>query len=374
MHNGTIAQKPMDDTLKWRIAAELPPVHGPAKALGVAGPVVGLNNHMLIVAGGANFPDSMPWLGGRKKYYDDIYVFEKNAKGNIQLYSKTFHLPYPVAYSANVSTPQGIVVAGGENENGISNKVLLLQWDIAKKDIVVKPLPDLPISVTNASITAIDNIVYLAGGETTNGDVSNHFYCLDIKNTYAGWKHLPLLPKPVSHAVMVVQLDGKDKGIYLIGGRKKTGSGISDLYASVYRFDLKNKQWSEKQSLPYALSAGTGAAIGTHDIYLFGGDKGKTFHKTEELIAAINTEKENTKKQQLIEQKAALQASHPGFSKTVLQYNTITDEWKAVGTIPFPVPATTTAVLWDNEVVIPSGEIRAGVRTPNILVGKIRKD
>jgi N-acetylneuraminic acid mutarotase len=58
----------------------------------------------------------------------------------------------------------------------------------------------------------------------------------------------------------------------------------------------------------------------------------------------------------------------------VLQYNTITDEWKAVGTIPFPVPATTTAVLWDNEVVIPSGEIRAGVRTPNILVGKIRKD
>lgn len=373
MHNRTIAQPPTTDTIEWKIAAELPSVNGQAKALGVAGPVVGVTNNRLIVGGGANFPNGMPWLGGKKKYYDDVYVFEKNAKGSIQLYPKTFHLPDAVAYSANVSTPQGIVVAGGENENGLSNKVFLLQWNTAKNDIAVKELPHLPMPVTNASITADESIIYLAGGESTNG-VSDQFYCLDIQNTAAGWQTLPALPKPISHAVMVVQSDAKDKGIYIIGGRKRNSNGISDLYATIYRFDLKNKKWNEKQSLPYALSAGTGIAVGSHCILLFGGDKGETFHKTEELIAAINAEKDEAKKQQLIDEKAALQASHPGFSNQVLQYNTITNKWDAISTIPFAVPATTTAVKWSNEVVIPSGEIRAGVRTPQILVREMMKD
>lgn len=375
MHNRIVAQQPTSDTIEWTTAAELPAINGRAQALGVAGPVVGVTDNKLIVGGGANFPDSMPWLGGKKKYYNEVYAFEKDVKGRIQLYPQTFRLPNAIAYSASVSTPQGIVVAGGESDSGLSSKILLLHWNAEKKDIAIHQLPDLPQPVTNASIAADESVVYLAGGESGNG-VSDQFYFLDLKKAEAGWQPLPSLPKPTSHAVLVVQSDGKDKdkGIYIIGGRKRNGNGISDLYASVYRFDIKHKKWSEKQSLPYALSAGTGMAYGLHCILLFGGDKGETFHKTEELIAAINTEKSETKKQQLIQQKAALQASHPGFSNQVLQYNTCTNEWKAVGIIPFPVPATTTAVKWENEVVIPSGEIRAGVRTPNILVGEMTKN
>lgn len=35
-------------------------------------------------------------------------------------------------------------------------------------------------------------------------------------------------------------------------------------------------------------------------------------------------------------------------------------------------PVTTTAVLWDGTAVIPSGEIRPGIRTPNILGIKVQ--
>ena len=89
------------------------------------------------------------------------------------------------------------------------------------------------------------------------------------------------------------------------------------------------------------------------------------------LIAAINNEKDESKKQELILQKNKLQLAHPGFSNEVLLYNIKTNIWKAIDTIPFATPVTTTAVKWKSSFFIPSGEIKAGVRSPNILSVKI---
>src|SRR6187401_2327630 len=102
--------------LKWRKAGELP-----ANSKGLAGPVTGVCNDKLIVAGGSNFPDSMPWLGGKKKYNSNGYVFRKTKNDSLVSF-KTFNLPFNLAYAACCSTSKGIVAAGGENESGISNK------------------------------------------------------------------------------------------------------------------------------------------------------------------------------------------------------------------------------------------------------------
>ena len=37
-------------------------------------------------------------------------------------------------------------------------------------------------------------------------------------------------------------------------------------------------------------------------------------------------------------------------------------------------PVTTTAIMKDQLIIIPSGEVRAGVRTNEILVGRLRGD
>ena len=363
----TLAQKNKVNSIQWKIAGALPATNGQSKALGFAGPVAGVHNAVLVIAGGSNFPGSMPWLGGKKKYYDDVFVYSKKNKKLI-LHKKTFKLSNAVAYAATCSTEQGIVYAGGENDKGISNKVWLLQWNKKASAIVEKKLPDLPVALTNAAATVNKNIIYIAGGETAAG-ASDHFYSLDLNNIIAGWKQLPHLPKPVSHAVMVTQSNGHHNCLYLIAGRKKNTTSLSDFYSSVYQFDLKTNEWKEKRSLPYGLSAGTGVATGTNRILLFGGDKGETFHKTEELIIAIANEKDEAKKQQLNQQKIKLQATHPGFSKEVLLYDTIKDTWEKIGNIPFPSPVTTVAVKWNGDVLIPGGEIRAGVRTPQILMG-----
>lgn len=356
----TQAQKAKGNVLQWKIAAELPALNGEAKSLGFAGPVAGVHNNALIVAGGTNFPGAMPWLGGKKKYYDELYVFIKNKK-TITPVAEKFKLTFPVAYAASCSTPAGIVYAGGENENGISNKSFLVQWDAVNKKIITSSLPDVPAAVTNAAAVYHNGIVYLAGGEKKDG-VSDKMYSLNINDIAAGWKEFALLPKPISHTVMLAV---KNK-IYLIGGRKKNGNGISELYNSVYELNLSANQWTEKKSLPYALSAGTGAVY-KNQLLVFGGDKGETFHKTEVLIAAIGSSSDEGMKQQLTEEKANLQATHPGFSKEILAYNILTNEWATIGDLSFETPVTTTAVTWNKCFFIPSGEIKAGVRSPYIF-------
>ena len=367
-HLHSCTEKRQDTAIQWSLSATLPPLPPQTIAWGFAGPVSGVHQEVLLVAGGANFPDGMPWEGGKKKYYAEGFVMKRTGKDSLSVY-KTFALPYALAYPACISTPIGIVCAGGENPDGVSAKVILLQWN--NDSVIIKNLPDLPLPLSNAGITMHGNIIYLAGGENSN-NTSSGFYSLDITDAPAQWNTLPSVPHPVSHAVVIAQSANGNPAVYVMGGRKKNSNGISDIYASAFAFDLKKNEWKEIKSLPYNLCAGTGIAAGKNEIFLFGGDKGETFHATELLIAAINTATDTAKKQELIRQKNQLQASHPGFSKEVLVYNTTTDNWTNTAPLPFQAPVTTTAIVWDNEVIIPNGEIRAGVRTPDIWMGKIQ--
>ena len=364
------AQEGMVFPLQWRIGGSIPASAGQSKPLGLAGAVVGKTNRFLIVAGGCNFPDNMPWLGGKKKYYDDVFVFIKNSTGNFELHATT-KLPFNVAYAASFSIPNGILFAGGESENGISQKVYLLQWIETIRNIKIKSLPDLPMPFTNGSMVAIKDKLYFAGGESTN-HISNKFLVLDLNKVTRGWVPLPSLPVPLSHSVMSVQSDGKTECIYLMGGRRKRVDSVSQFYSYNFKFDLRNKKWSEKNSLLCELSAGTGIAWGSNYILLIGGDQGTTFQRTEELIMAMNRELNEERKVQMNREKIKLQSSHPGFSKQISLYNTVNDSWTSLDSIPIEMPVTTTALNWENSIVIPGGEIKAGVRSSNILIGEVK--
>lgn len=359
------------DPVSWSIAGELTSNNGQLVSLGVAGPVTGVHGKMMFVAGGANFPDSMPWQGGKKKYYNRIDVFTKTSNHLIPI-AGNYALPDKIAYAASCSTPNGVLYAGGENEAGISDRAFLLKWDDATESVVAEQLPALPVALTNAAATSHNNIVFIAGGESREG-VSDKCWSIDLSNSASGWKELPSLPKQVSHAVFVAIKSAGILKLYIVGGRRKTVQGISELYSSVFELSIGQNQWKELEPLPYPLSAGTGVAIGSAGIILFGGDRGTTFSKVESCLAAISKATNETEKQQLIQQKNQLLTSHPGFSKEILLYNITTGKTKTAGTVPYPVPVTTTAFWWDKVVMIPSGEIKAGVRTPQVLMAKIKR-
>lgn len=347
--------------LSWSVAAQLP-AGSPGERLGLAGPFGGVNHDVVLIAGGSNFPLGMPWKGGKKAYYSDICVLQKDYRW---VATGRFRLPEPIAYGASVTTPHGVVCIGGENLEGVSKLVYLLNWDSASQKVVIGRMPDLPLGLSNAAAAYANGKVYVAGGETASG-VSAGFYCLDMDSPVSGWVRLADLTKEVSHTLLI------DAGneLFLIGGRRKNVGGVSDLYASVDVYDLRTGRWMERRSLPYALSAGTGVRTAGGKIWLFGGDGGATFTRTERLIAAIAVEKDDAKKKMLVEEKQQVQSAHPGFSREILQYDIATDAWTAIGRMPFPTPVTTTAFAWDDRFVIPGGEIKSGVRTSKIWLVK----
>lgn len=367
----TIAQEKSRHSIEWKVAEVLPSSSDGKKHLGLAGAIVGCHKKILIVGGGANFQDKMPWFGGERTYCDDVFVFLQDEKGTIKRFDETYKLPFPIAYGASCTTPNGIVYAGGENEEGLSNKVLLMQWNELANRIDFTSLPQLPFALANTSITSIGNTLYVAGGEMSD-NVSDMFFALDLDNESKGWKEMPRLPYQVSHSVIVSQSNGINDCIYMIGGRKGNKGSISTLYSTVFQFDPKTNQWVQKANLPYNLSAGTGMALEDKSILLFGGDRGETFHVVESFIISINNETDPLKKEMLNQGKIIVQTNHPGFSRTIIEFDTVENVFSTGSTMEFDVPVTTAALFWGNKIVIPSGEIKAGIRTPNILSGQLK--
>lgn len=361
-------------TFNWKEIAVLPSKDG-AHSIGVAGAIHGVSHHVLIIAGGANFPKGMPWDGGKKFYSDEIHVLQHEDSHNTWNHKVTGTLPEPVAYCGSTSTEAGVVYAGGENEKGISNKCYLLDWNGTKNCIHIKPLPDLPLALTNVAVSHIGSIVYAAGGDQATS-ASDKFFSLDLNHPNQPWKKLPDLPIALANATAIAQSAKEGKEIFIIGGRTKSTSGISVLHHTTFAFDPLEQSWRKCADISNGsettnLSAASGIALGKNEILITGGDNGKVFHEIEKYNLRIMHAASVGEKAKLTEERNALNIHHKGFDPTLFLYNTIKDQWTKIGELPFPAHVTTTDVKWGNTIVVSNGEIKPGVRTPVVMAGEI---
>jgi SSS family transporter len=420
------------ELLDWSQLSEFP-AH-----LGVAGPFVGVHNEALIVAGGANFPDGVPWgetKSSLKRYYSDIYVLScpKDAElKNATWRSVKTNLSDAIGYGASISTPDGIICIGGEwqkhergedgevtTTKGLSNRVFVMRWNADQKAVKISdklpaaghkadqlyPLPALPVATTAMAAAVIGQHVYVAGGATDEGATDN-FWRLDLSTRIQQpgvdtdmipfqWEKLPSWPGPPrSHAIAAVQHSGEETCFYLFSGRNKQPGEPFETLADAYRFNpiaYRRQQKGIESSQPFeiwkrlndiqvdggeprCLMAGTATNIGSQHIVAFSGDSGEIFLQLENEIAAqVNDAREvgdAAKLAELVKQGNDIRDNHPGFSRDILLYHTITDTWVKKGELPGKGQVTTSAVKWRDAIVIPSGEIRPGVRTREIWSAK----
>ena len=371
----TLSQKKAVNHIEWKKAAQLQNADG-SISLGFAGAINGITNDVLIVSGGANFQDKMPWEGGKKHYSKEIHVLQKC--NNTYSWNKEVQstLPEPIAYCGSTSTDLGVVYVGGENENGLSNKAFILKWNASKNEVEIKSLPNFPVAITNIGLTHIGNVVYAIGGDEATKS-SNAFLSLDLNSKNPEWKTLPKLPIALANSVTVVQKDENGTNIYVIGGRTKTSSGISDLHNTTFVFNIKKQIWESRANISDGkntthFSAGAGVAVGNHSIVIVGGDNGETFHKIETYLSQIAKTDSPEEKAKLAAEKNKLNTNHEGFYKGILVYDTRTDSWSTIGELPFLAHVTTTATLWNDEIVLSNGEVKPGIRTPHVMLGTIK--
>jgi solute:Na+ symporter, SSS family len=327
--------------LAWE---KLPPL---PDEFGFAGPFAGVSGNALVVAGGANFPDGPPWRGGTKIWHDRIFVLRS---ANAQWTEVEQRLPRPLGYGVSITVPDGIICIGGSDAQQHHRDVFKLKWN--GKAIEVVEMPPLPQPLANMCGAIVGSTIYVAGGTEApdSREATKHFWALNTANNGAQWTQLEPWPGPERMlSVAAVQSAGDKPAFFVVSGTRLVPDGNGgtrrEYLTDGYRY-LPGEGWGKIADVPTPVVAAPSPApaIGGSHFLVFGGDSG----------ADVNFEPKD---------------QHPGFSTDTLEYHTITDTW--VRGTPAPAGHVTTAVVpWTGGYVIPTGETRPAVRSPDVLLMK----
>jgi len=307
----------------------------PDKA-GLGGCFAGASGKGLLVAGGCNFPDKKIWEGGQKAWHDAVYVLTE-PDGEWQ---RTGRLPRPLAYGVSATTKHGVVCIGGADAERHYPGVFVLSW--SKHGLQTKALPSLPTPLAYATGAAVGDTIYVTGGTTKPGaaSASDTFFTLDLSQKEPAWRELESCPgKPRTLAVAGV-LEG---AFYLAGGTapEMTEGKLARMYLrDAWRF-RPVEGWERLADLPKPCSAGATPAPSYGSLlYVIGGDDGS--------LAGFQP-----------------MENHPGFSKGIQTYDTISNGWTSNHEAPCP-NATVQTAFWRGRFVFPAGEPRPGIRSSEV--------
>lgn len=364
--------------------------------VGLNGSFIGVHNNVLIIAGGANFPEKPVWEGGEKKWYNTIYVLQKNEDASVWIPTDVT-LPKPLAYGVSVTTSKGILCIGGSNEDGIYDQVFLLKWNNKNKQVEIENLPSLPMPLANMGASVVGDLVYVVGGQENKGaNSTSNFLSLSLvssltRQEYTWKKHEDFPGKHRIQPVVIGQSNGHQDCLYVFSGISVdlNAEFTYEMLDDVYQFDPNKNAWTQKKNIPNnstpSLEGGYLAAapvieMGDSHIVIFGGAGGEFQHLKERLRISNEIKKlSETTPNDLINAKIAeLQSKNnellknTSFTKTIWAYHTITDTWSNSGELKNKSQVVTQAVKWDGNIIIPGGEISPGVRTNKVTSLKLK--
>lgn len=359
------------ESLSWKKALSLPDSVAVGFGKGFAGHYAGVHQGTVILAGGANFPGKKPWEGGIKKYWDQISLIQTSeGKFNWKSLGK-FALPKPMAYGSAVSSSKGLILIGGENEQGELSDVLQVSIGADRHSVDITALPSLPWPMANTSAVILDEVIYIAGA--VNSHPEGIFLSLDLRSEQPSWRSLPTWPGPTrSHAALVVQSNGETAQIHLMGGRYKGEKPISEVFSDHYAFLPSKNSWVKKSPITLGdkvlpLSAFAADPLGSGHILLIGGVESEPFNSLEKIQnSLVEANTSPYQKDSLAAIQKSILSTHPGFSKTVLAYHTMTDTWTQLEDLQFPAPVQSSLVTVGKSALLISGEIAPGERSPEI--------
>lgn len=319
--------------------AMLPAVPDP---IGYAGAFTGVIGHRLFAGGGANFPDGvMPWNGGKKVWHDTLYMLDLSApEAGWKIIGQ---LPVPNGYGVSLSSHEGVVLIGGGDAIRHFQEVWLLALDTDGKP-VFRNLPELPAGLAQMSGALVGRRIHLCGGieKADATQATNGHWMLDLDGLDHGWRKLPELPAAGRILATAAALDGV---FYFMGGCSlapdDTGKPVRTMLRDVWKFSAG--RWSRVADLPSVLvAAGSPAPVAGDSVFLVSGDDGSQAN-------------------------LAKREDHVGFSKSVLRYDSSEDRWTTAGELAVPPPVTVPVTSWNGEFIFFNGEVKPGVRTPQVF-------
>lgn len=305
--------------------------------IGYAGMAAAFSSRTLIAAGGANFPDRMPWEGGQKHFSRDIFVFD-GAR-----WEKRGELPRPVAYAAFAGTPEGLIVAGGCD----AHTCLAETRRVNLRTGIVDNLPSLPAPVAFAACAVAGGRLYVVGGQDslTATHALDTVFSLDLTGIENGWERLPPLPGKARILACAGDADGQ---IHVMGGVSLSsganGNPVRTYLKDTYVFDPKTRNWRRGHDLDSPLAAAPSPAPFIRGAFVIAGGDGGAF------VASGQPP-----------------SRHPGQPADIRIFIPETGGTRDAGRLPVGVVTAPVAIRGEGEAYIVSGESAPGVRTPQVV-------
>lgn len=343
--NTTITEAQIKGTLTCQSGPPIPDKEG------FAGMFAGVSNKVVVAAGGANFPEGMPWEGGQKVWYDALFLLnEKTGRWE----KSPVRLPRKLAYGVSVSYRQkAIFIGGGDARNHYSE---VYSVTVLNGSVHLDSMASMPVALANMAGAVAGDFLFVAGGTLTpEGRPVAVFLALDLKRNK--WIRLPSWPGPERMNAVAA---GIGNVFFLFSGIQLTdpGNGIQrKVLEDGYRFlpvfkngELAGGNWSKIEKLPWGLAAGPGPApvVKNRFVIFPGGLDNVTAQHKDPL-------------------------THPGFIPELLAYDTKQDKWKTIGRLPkAAMRLTAPVVAYKKSFWIINGEVKPGKRTNTVLAINFR--
>ena len=350
------------------------PSSGVVQQLGMAGPCASILDDKLIIIGGSNFPEDYPWNNGKKKIINEIHIGSLNVNNTIDWIDKNnYTFPVAIYNGISVSTKTSMFVLGGVTSTRLNKIVYRLRFD-DKNVLQIDSVSMLPTNFIPTTGGLIGK-TFLTVGYCESGNLT---YKFDIEKHV--WDESKGLPGEIRSESIVSAIAGSagDEKLYLFGGRHVNGSILS-IYDDYWSFSPQQNEWeylgkmklNEKESL--ILMAAPISKLNDTKLVFFGGDNGKSFRRRFELEQEIKIAP-NKEKQQLQLKLREEFVSHHGFSPSIIVFDTQKKIWTKAGKVSnYLLPVCTSALWWKDKIIIPTGEIKPGIRSNLILEMKIKK-
>jgi len=325
---------------------------------GFAGMFAGVVDGKLVAAGGANFPLAYPWQGGRKVWYDQIFIIDSPAA---KTWAKCdLRMPRPAGYGLSFSFENRMFFVGGETgPSAIESMVepvclkTVISFGFENGKLASRPEPPIPEPLKDSCGVLIGNRFFLVGGLTSPSATmaSNRLYLLDLNDRPTGWRRGPDLPA-AGRFQSIAGTDGRDLFIYsgIVPSAGEDGAQIrtKPYLREVWRYSPGSnpleEQWKRLVDMPREAAAAPSPAIRSPQGGL--------------VILSGAAAADHSKPQQ----------GHEGWTSDALIHEPAADRWHVVRTTFETGQAVVTAptVHWSGIDIAVSGEIAPGRRTPRL--------
>lgn len=187
---------------------------------------------------------------------NNVYRATQQTSG-ISSWTTMNSLPVGLTHAAVVASQQNLIVMGGKNEEGVSNKIYYAYIDPLNGNLGEwnEASLQLPQPLWGAKAIAVHDNIYLIGGANTDDETaaSSKVYCLRLnaRGTVASITEVSNLPAARNgHAVA-----SYDSKIYVIGGHDATGDLKNTVYRASVNLNGSLSSWAAQTALPVAISS-----------------------------------------------------------------------------------------------------------------------